>query len=290
MKDSATFIVSAPANFLSDSLRQGVFISDSTNIENTTDSLQNTIIISAEEVYGKQSILQAAHKQNFLPEPRNKNLPFDDFLALGLILLFLLIGGLIRRFIFSLFASLFSNRTIEKQAEETRLPIVTIATRVLFCFSIIVIGFSIGLLLPSAELLWSSALEPSLSWRAFLYATCGLFLFCFVKTGIMNVLGFVGKCKPLIRLLISFGKLTIIVYGLILFPLAVLLTTSPSGTFYNFLQTIIILLAVVSFSFYLFRVVQIFFKAKISIFFLILYLCSLEIVPFLVLFTFVTLS
>jgi len=289
MKDSTTIFISQnEVNPLSDSLWQTAFISDSIAI--TTSSSDTIISLSSEAVYGTHSVVQAQQGNTALPEARDNKTPFDDYFALGVILLFLLLFRPIRSFISLVFSGLFNDHVIEKQLEENSL-LASMNARVAWFFSIISISFSVWLLFPSWNYLWNNhVIGNPYAWYYFIYITAGLFAFFFLRIRFLRAIGTIGDCKPFIDFFVYFGQLSIIAFGLLLFPLALLIAASPQDAFLNFLLIFSFFTIIASFLFYVIRVSQFFFKSSISIFFLILYLCTFEIAPILLLFSFVSLS
>ena len=289
MKDSTTIFISQnEANPLSDSLRQTAFVSDSITI--TTISSDTIISLSSEAVYGTHSVVQAQQGNTTLPEARDNKTPFDDYFALGIILLFLFLFRPIRHFISFVFSGLFNDHVIEKQMEENSL-LASSHRQIALVFSIFSISFSVWLIAPEIIAFWNNSTQGnSFPWYYFIYITAGLFAFFLLRIRFLRAIGTIGDCKPFIELLVYFGQLSVIAFGLLLLPLALLIAASPQDAFYNFLLILSFLTIIASLLFYIIRVSQIFFKSSVSIFFLILYLCTFEIAPILLLFSFVSLS
>lgn len=254
----------------------------------TTDSLAaKNLPTLPEAVFGDYSVLSAPAKNPV--EPVLRNVPsglFEGFLSLGVIFLFLLLFRYVRNFFSTLMSGLFNFHAAEKQFHENSLSVV-ITSRVLLVFSFISIGFFIWLAVLRNG--WITITAGS-QWMYFWIIIGVLAVLFVVKAFLLRIVEFVSKGEPVMQLIIFFNRLHCIACGFLLFPVVLLMVTTGAGTF---LHSLIIAGCSVLFflmALYIFRVIRIFLAARISIFFLILYLCTFEIAPFLLLYSFILLD
>jgi hypothetical protein len=256
-----------------------------------TDSLATGYFIVADTtpaaVYGNHSVLAAPAKKPV--EPLWKNTPsglFEGFLSLGVILLFLLLFRYVRNFFSTLISGLFNFHAAEKQFNENSLSIA-ITSRTLLVFSFISIGFFIWLAAFRTGLLTIAAASQ---WQ-YLWIITGILAVLFiVKTFLLRIVEFVSKNAPLMQLVVFFSRLHHIACGFLLFPIVLLIVTTSSGVFFHSLVILGSGVLLFFLTLYILRIVRIFLMARISIFFLILYLCTFEIAPFLLLYSFILLD
>jgi hypothetical protein len=253
----------------------------------TTDSLAaDSLAALPETVFGNYSVLSAPAKKPV--EPASRNVPsglFEGLLSLGVIFLFLLLLRYVRNFFSTLVNGLFNFQTAEKQFHENSLTVV-ITSRILLTFSFVPIGF----------FTWVAAFRTGWitvtgsQWKYFWIIVGVLAVLFVVKTLLLRIVEFVSKNAPVMQLIIFFNRLHCIACGFLLFPVVLLMVATVTETFFYCL--IIIGCSVLFFliTLYIFRVIRIFLAARISIFFLILYLCTFEIAPFLLLYSFILLD
>ena len=110
----------------------------------------------------------------------------------------------------------------------------------------------------------------------------------FLKTLALYLLGFLSQAGETMRMLVYYAQIYTIACGLLLLPF-VILYCSPQEMFYNALLIIELFICGAFLLLYLFRTWQIFHASGISIFFWILYLCTLEVVPFLIIYKYISL-
>ncbi|MDR1406259.1 MAG: DUF4271 domain-containing protein [Prevotellaceae bacterium] len=267
--DPATLTGDSPATE-----EAAVFPEDSSAIGNT----------APEAVYGSCSVLEAPAKKT--AEPVFKDTPpglFEGFLSLGVIFLFLLLFCYVRRFFSTLMSSLFNFHTAEKQFAENSLSVI-MTSRALLVFSFISIGFFAWLILLRAGVI---AADNGLQWKYFGILIVALAAFFMLKAALLRLVEFISKNAPLMQLIIFFSRLHCIACGFLLFPIALLIVTAGTETFFHGLSVAGFGVVLFFIMLYILRIIRIFFMAHISTFFLILYLCTFEVAPFLLLYSFI---
>jgi hypothetical protein len=240
-----------------------------------------------EAVYGSYSVLVAPAKKT--AEPLWKNTPsglFGGFLSLGIIFLFLLLFRYVRNFFSTLMGGLFNFHAAEKQFNENSLSVV-ITVRTLLVFSFISIGFFIWLAALRAGWL---AVTVALQWHYFWMIIGALAALFIAKTFLLRIVEFVSKNAPVMQLIIFFNRLHCIACGFLLFPIVLLMVTTGAGAFFQGLMVAGFGVLLFFMALYILRIIRIFLTARISTFFLILYLCTFEIAPFLLLYSFILLD
>ncbi len=243
--------------------------------------------VSPQELFGAHTSLVAVVGKQATTEPRNfASSLFEGFLALGIIFLFLAFFRYVRNFFSSLVAGLFSYQASEKQFKENSLS-VAITNRVLLVFALMSISFFCWLLWLHNTDTGRSGSSP---WYSFAWIGGGICAYFLIKTLLLLAIDYVGKSAPLMHLVIHFGRLYTIAAGFALFPVALLIAASDPGIVFNTLMVISLVITALCVLFYFLRIVQIFFTARVSGFFLFLYLCTLELAPFLVLYSLVSVS
>ncbi|MDR0728779.1 MAG: DUF4271 domain-containing protein [Prevotellaceae bacterium] len=240
-----------------------------------------------EAVYGDCSVLIAPAGAGVKPQVRDAFSLFGGFLALSIICLFLIFSRHVRSFLGLLSTSLFSYRRLEKQYKENSLSIV-ITTRIMLVFSVLSLGFG-GWMLWPFHLVWKETASHA-PFHTFVFITGGIGGFLLLKMLLLRAIDYVGKCKPVMQTILYFGRFYLIAYGLVLFPVSILMVAMPSGSFFNILIITVLAITAVFALLYFLRLIQILFNARVSIFLLILYLCTLEFSPFILLYGFLSIS
>ncbi|MDR0693863.1 MAG: DUF4271 domain-containing protein [Prevotellaceae bacterium] len=254
----------------------------------TTDSLaEKSFTALPEAVFGNYSVLSSPAKKPVEPVLRDVSSGlFEGFLSLGVIFLFLLLFRYVRNFFSTLMSGLFNFHAAEKQFHENSLSVV-ITSRILLVFSFISIGFFTWMAVIRTG--WIPVITGS-QWKYF-WIIAGVLAVIFVaKSFLLRIVEFVSKNAPVMQLVIFFSRLHCIACGFLLFPVVLLMVTTGTGAFF---YSLVIAGCSVLFFFmtlYIFRVIRFFLAAHISIFFLILYLCTFEVAPFLLLYSFILLD
>jgi hypothetical protein len=277
-------------NVLQDSNR---IVTDTTSATgfagNAAILLPPAIHVAPEAVYGGRSVMVAAAGTIAAPQPRDvSSALFEGFFALGLIFMFFMFSRYMRRFLSLLLSALFNFHVVEKQFKENSL-LLAVTLRVSQAFAIFSLGFA-GWILYPVLINENWGLATPAPWFLFFEITGGIAILCLLKAYLTHVVGYVGKSTPTLQLVMYFGRLHLIACGFLMFPAALLVAASSWGNFFNTMVIVSIAIACTCFLLYVFRVIQIFFNANFSFFFLILYLCTFEIAPFLLIYSFIPLS
>lgn len=233
-------------------------------------------------VYGAHARLVAPPGRAAESNLRTEPVPlFEGFLALGMVCLFFACSRYVRAFCATLVAGLFNYQTSEKQFKDNALSTV-ITGRVLMVVSPVSVSFFGWLLWRHGSMVGRSTATPL---TGFLLICGSVAAYLFVKWVLLKIIDYVGKSAPLMHLVIHFGRLSIFAAGLALLPVSLLMTASESETLQHALSLAGLLIVAVCLLLYIIRVIQTFFTARVSGFFLFLYLCTLELAPFWVLYS-----
>jgi hypothetical protein len=124
--------------------------------------------------------------------------------------------------------------------------------------------------------------------EGYLLILAALIAFYLLKTILLYIIGYLSETLPTLKIIIYYSQLHIITGSLLLFPLLMLLF-NKEGLWSTVLMVVVITICVLTFLSYLLRCWQIFSVASIPVFFRILYLCTLEFVPFLIIYKYISL-
>ena len=233
----------------------------------------------AHEIYGRFStVLAPVKNENRLSHL--VNIPtWEGWATFGILLIFFLFFRYIITFFQDGLRSLLSLRLLQKRYKENAIMMRN-TRQVLLIFSAMVFAFWVFPLL--------SPLLPNLPYGKEILYTATLFAilaFLFLRLVLLRLIGVVSASSDVFSVLNYSRQLYIIAAGILLFPLSVifLLNSDDIQTGINITAGAVCSLAVVL---YIVRSFQIFYSAKFSIFFWILYLCTFEIAPLLVLYGF----
>ncbi len=234
--------------------------------------------IFPEAVYGRSSVLMAPvkseHRLSHL-----MNIPvWEGWLATGILVIFLLFFRYISIYLRGGISGLLSLRVQQKQFKENSLLMRNIR-QVLFLFSLLILSFWIYLLLSQ----YGGQLTMA-TWQLYFLVFGGALIYFILKAGVMWLIGTVSDSAEALSMLAYSGQLCVIAAGILLFPLSIMLLLGSERTRYT-VNMVIAIVCALSFLLYFIRSFQIFHRAKFSLFFWILYLCTFEIVPFLVLYS-----
>ena len=109
-------------------------------------------------------------------------------------------------------------------------------------------------------------------------------LFFLVKLLLFNLLGFVFLNPGLLKTARETYFNTLSFLGVILYPVLVIRIYSSPVLDYKIIDTIGMFLFLLAFLFIVFKLIQLFFGKLVDFFYILLYLCTLEILPFIALF------
>ncbi len=209
----------------------------------------------------------------------------EGWIALALVLFSCLMFRYIRRFFELSVPEMVHFHIAEKHFKENS-RLIAYIRRLLFLLSAAVSALFLLTLLRyeyDSEL-WG--LDPI---RVYLFILVVFLAACFLKSLTLHLLGFLSRTGETMRMVVYYAQIYVIAGGLLLLPFVILYCT-PGGMLYNSLLFIELFVCGVSLLLYLFRTWQIFHASGISIFLWILYLCTLEIVPFLIIYKYISLK
>ncbi|MDR3183910.1 MAG: DUF4271 domain-containing protein [Prevotellaceae bacterium] len=208
----------------------------------------------------------------------------EGWIGLGLLVLFFLSFRFIRQFLALSFSGLIHFHVAQKQFEENSLLIVNIR-RMLLLFSQVCVSFFLFLVIR-----YYGAFPGHLSVaQVYILILSLLLVFYLAKTILLRVLGFLTEADSAMRMMGYYGQLYFIFSGIILFPIAILFFNTWSS-FCKPLIVIGLISALVIILLYLIRSFQIFISHRLSVFFWILYLCTFEFAPFLIIWKYISLA
>jgi hypothetical protein len=201
----------------------------------------------------------------------------EGWIALGLLVLFLLNFRNIARFFKTSYQSL-KHLTVAKQQFEENSTSFTFIRRMLMAFSIICLSFFLFLIMRCTDKLPDM---PHIQVYFLILATAiaGFLL----KSFALHTIGIFTETTPATQMTAYCGQLYTIVAGIVLFPVTALLFNLYTAWCSVFIITGLSLISGV-FLLYVVRSFQIFIASNISISFWILYLCTFEIAPILVIY------
>jgi hypothetical protein len=208
----------------------------------------------------------------------------EGWIGLGLLILFLLSGRSIRKFLLLSFSGLIHLHVAQKQFEENS-ELLANTRHLLLIFSQMSLSFFLFLTVRYYDVA-PHHLTPVQGYFAILLL---LFVFYIFKTVIFRILGFFTETKTAMRMIGYYGQLFAISGGIMLFPFTLLLFNAGSS-FYKPLIITGLACALVLVLLYSARCFQIFISYRLSVFFWILYLCTFECVPFLFIWNYITLT
>jgi len=208
----------------------------------------------------------------------------EGWIALGLLLLFCMAFRYIMRFFELALPEMIHFHIAQKHFKENSVLIAHIR-QLLFMLGAVVISF-FALAIINRTIGGIEGLNP---WQLYLLILAAFLAFYFLKTLLLYLLGFLSQTMDVMRMIIYYAQIYTIACGLLLLP-GVILYSSPHDVFYNVLFIIELIICGSFLLLYLFRTLQIFIASNISVFFWILYLCTLEIVPFLIIYKYISLS
>lgn len=204
----------------------------------------------------------------------------EGWLSFSLLLLFFLCFHFIFRFFYSSKAELLHLHITIKHSEEhsliayyLRLPLMLLSAGILAFVLFVIIRDYVGLLI---------------GLEGYLLILAALIAFYLLKTILLYIIGYLSETLPTLKIIIYYSQLHIITGSLLLFPLLMLLF-NKEGLWSTVLMVVVITICVLTFLSYLLRCWQIFSAASIPVFFRILYLCTLEFVPFLIIYKYISL-
>jgi len=228
-------------------------------------------------IFGAEAILEAQPLSG-VEELMLRPHPAEGWIGFGLLLLFFFGFRLIYCFFQQSKAELLHLRFALKHFEEQNQ--ISVGLRLaLMLLSAGIIAFGLQVLIRQSNFIEGA--------EAFVLIFAALAVVYLLKTLLRYLLGYLSDTGLYIKMIIYYSQLHIIIGSLLLFPLLIL-CFNREGLAFDILKIGIISICVSMFLYYLFRCWQIFKLANVLVFFRILYLCTLEFVPFLIIYKYIS--
>lgn len=208
----------------------------------------------------------------------------EGWIGFTLLFSFFLSFRLIYHFFFHVKAELLHFHITLKHFEEHNL-IGTGLRQVLLLLSAGIIAFAVLVIIKHID--QNTIIVDNL--KIYLLILTALIVFYLLKTFITCLLGYLSGIFPYTQIIVYYSQLHIITGSLLLFPLFILLFYKQ-GPWFDGLLIGIVIVCVSMFLLYLRRCWQTFSVANTPVFFRILYLCTLEFVPFLIIYKYILLN
>lgn len=269
------------AQLVQDSMRYQYLILDADAPNYYLDSLKSLVVVSDNDFIGWMNFMDSLAKKSrtFDVEPTIAKVNRPGWVLLVLVTLFIAIG-LVRFFFYNNFYNIvngFYNDRILLQINKED----SLVTSWPYIFLYVIFTCSLGLFITlyRAYILHVGQVE----FLTFLEISVVIALLFLIKLIVVQLLGLLFEVGKLVREYIVFLYLFYFNSALILMPLLLFVTFMPP-TYFNFVLILFVSVVVILF---LFRFLKIFLTLisglRFSIFYLILYLCTLEIAPILIL-------
>ena len=203
----------------------------------------------------------------------------EGWLGFSLLLLFFLCLRLIVRFFYRSKAELLHLHITFKHFEEHNL--------IVSYLRILLLSLSAGIIAFMLLMIGGNYADTPVTLKSYLLILAALTAFYLLKILLFYLSGYLSKTLPAIKIIIYYAQLHIIAGSLLLFPLLILFfNRENTGFTVVMITTVIICLSM--FLTYLLRCWQIFSAVKIPVFFRFLYLCTLEFIPFLIIYKYIS--
>jgi len=232
-------------------------------------------------IFGPEAILNhlsSTGREELMLEPNF----IEGWLSFGLLLLFFLCSHLIFRFFYRSKAELLHLHITLKHFEEHNL-LDRYLRLLLMLLSAGIIAFAASVIIRSYV---DIELDDLAIYLLILVALTGFYL---LKMFLLYLLGYLSKTLPKLKIIVYYSQLYTITGSLLLLPLLILFFNKGDVWFTVLIVSAIIICISMSLS-YLLRCWQIFTVSNTPIFFRILYLCTLEFVPFLIIYKYISLG
>jgi len=240
-------------------------------------------VVDTLNIFGAEAILngQALSGAEELMPTANQT---EGWISFGLLLFFFLCFPFIYHFFHRTKAELLHLHITLKHFEEHNL-IIGGLKQALLLLSAGIIAFV--LLVIIRQINYVGALSGSL--EIYLLILAALVVFYLLKTFIIYLLGYLSETLSQMQIIVYYSQLHIVTVSLLLFPLLILFFNGQ-GLWFDVLKFGAIIICISMFLLYLLRCWQIFNVGNVPVFFRILYLCTLEFVPFLIIYKYISLG
>ena len=256
-------------------------------IEMQTDSMvYSGKTATADEMYGTKSILLAKPTNPYTSgEGIAREYPLGSSWAflpiIGVLLLALLLLRYTRGYLSQLSLLLISYKRAHKQYK-SNLQSFNHTLLALMLFSVVPAAILISYVLNT----FSNQLIVNIDVDYELYLIVGGFFlgFSVLKGFILSVAGILTYEEKLIQEMRYNSRIFLGAWGIVILPFVILLVVGDNEANKLILPYITLGLSILLYILYLIRTLQLFFSERVSIFFWILYLCTLELLPILLVF------
>lgn len=264
-----------------DSIRYQYVSIDSNSSNYYLDSLKSLVIVNDNDFISWVDNMNKLKKKDKLTVQLSSPHKFERpaWVLLVVMILFIAIG-VIRRFFYNNFYNIiygfYNDRVLAQINKEDSL-----STSWPYIFLYIVFTFSLGLFITvyRSNVLYYGKVE----FIEFLNISVGIALLFIIKIIFVRIVGVLFEIDRFVREYIVFLYLFYFNSVLILMPLLLIVTFLPT-TYFNYILILFITIVIILFLFrFLKTVYSLIGNLKFSIFYLILYLCTLEIAPILIL-------
>lgn len=263
-----------------DSLARAYIFVDANRSNKQLDSLRARIVVSDNDFISWMSFVNSLTTDQHLPTMRASLKVDRPVWIIGVLILLFLGLGLIRLFFYSTFQNIiygfFNDRVLGQISKEDN-----VVTSWPYIFLYVIFSFSLGLFI----LIYRSAYNPMHEVTAanFLKISTLVAVLFVAKILLIRVIAIIFEVERLVREYVAVLYLVYFNSMLILMPLLLFVTFLPTSYF----KIILIFFLIVVSILFLYRFLRTAFglvgNLRFSIFYLILYLCSLEIAPILIL-------
>lgn len=274
-----------------DSLLKAQRASDSLNIQYISistqpgsfylDSLKSIVIVDDNNFIAWMSDMKeiAAKNQDFVQMPAIAKVNRPAWILLTILVLFIAIG-LVRLFFYINFHNIiygfYNDRVLAQINKED--SIVT-SWPYIFLYSIFTLSLGLFITLYQSYVLHHGKVE----FLGFLKISVGIALLFLLKIIFVRIVGILFEVEKIVREYVVFLYLFYFNSVLILMPLLLLVTFIPS-MYFNFVLILFVVITVILFLYRFFKtMISLIGGFRFSIFYFILYLCTLEIAPILIL-------
>lgn len=241
-------------------------------------------MVTTEKMYGSKSKLQATITNPYnsgegIPREYPLGSSWAFLPVIGVLLLALLLLRYTRGYLNQLFTLVVSQKSARKQYKSD-LQSVNRILLLLTLFAVIPATILAGYVVSY----FPNQLSIAADYKLYLIIAAFIFAYSILKSIILFVAGILTYEEKLIQELRYSSRIFIGAWGVTVLPFIVLLAVNDNEADKLVFFYIVVGLSILLFTLYLIRSLQLFISEKISIFFWILYLCMLELLPVLLVF------
>ncbi len=230
-------------------------------------------------IYSPESQLHSSNIDAIVQLPQHA----ESWIILSLLFLFFLSFRYIRHFMQIALPEMIHFHIAQKHFEESSVLIAYIR-QFLFLLSMALASFFFFVIIKYETTVINNEWDEI---RTYLIILAILLALYFLKSLVLYFVAFLSNTKNTMRMIRYYAQIYIIIGGLILLP-SIVLYFNFENPLYNILLISELSICAFLFLLYFFRTLQIFIASGLSIFLWLLYLCTLEIVPYLIIYKFFT--